>query len=492
MTNLLANLLPLPTDTDMPLSLAEILGALSYALDLTSGQALGHAQRTCLIGMRLGQEIGLPAAQSSSLYYALLMKDAGCSSNAARMFEIFGSDDIEAKRASKIVDWSNLMEALKYAAHHTLPESPLLARARRMLSIAANPGAVNHSFMHSRCNRGAQIALAIGLGQEAADCIRHLDEHWNGQGQPYQIKGDKIPIMARIACIAQTLEVFSTTFGLGAAYEVVRTRSRRWFDPDLVQAAHAFRQDDRFWQSVQHGTQAALRCLDLRTGTREATETSIDSVCDAFGQIVDAKSPFTAEHSSRVSGYAVEIAESLGFDAARSALMRRAGLLHDIGKLAVSNAILDKPGPLTDDEWVIVRRHPYHSQQILGQIRGFERLTQIAAAHHERLDGTGYFQGLGAADLDLDMRVLACADVFDALSAHRPYRDALPMSKVFAILDKDAGIALDADCIAALKSRYGDLELMPPSGPPLFIPKSAAPAPPLSAEDDLLRPRRAA
>ncbi len=492
MKELLAGLPPLHGDTDTPLSLAEILGALSYALDLTSGQAMGHAQRTCLIGMRLGQEIGLSSAQLSSLYYALLMKDSGCSSNAARMFEIFGSDDIDAKRAGKIVDWSNLVEALKYAAHHTLPESPLLLRARRMLSIASNPGAVNQSFMHARCNRGAQIALAIGLGEVAADCIRHLDEHWNGQGQPYQIKGDKIPILSRIACISQTMEVFNTTFGLGAAYEVIRTRKGRWFDPDLVQAAHAFRQDDTFWQDVQHHTHAGLRRLDVQTGTRAATEAGIDSVCDAFAQIVDAKSHFTGEHSSRVSGFAVEIAQMLGFDAGRTRQMRRAGLLHDVGKLAVSNAILDKPGPLNDDEWMVVRRHPYYSQQILGQIRGFERLTQIAAAHHERLDGNGYFRGLQAEDLDLDMRVLACADVFDALSAARPYRDAMPMSRVFAILDKDADTALDADCIAALKSRYGDLELMPQSNMPQFGSERLAPAPLPPAEDDLLCPLLAA
>lgn len=361
-----------------------------------------------------------------------------------------------------------------------------------MLSIAANPGAVNYSFMHSRCNRGAQIALAIGLGEDAADCIRHLDEHWNGQGQPYQVKGDQIPIRSRIACMAQTMEVFSTTFGLGAAYEVIRTRKGRWFDPGLVQAVHAFRQDDAFWQDLQNDTPNALLRMDVRTGTREATETSIDSVCSAFAQIVDAKSPFTAEHSSRVSGYAVEIAQMFGFDPPRVAQMRRTGLLHDVGKLAVSNAILDKPGPLNDDEWAIIRRHPYYSQQILGQVRGFERLTQIAAAHHERLDGKGYFQSLDAAQLDRDMRVLACADVFDALSAARPYRDAMPMSKVFSILDKDAGVALDADCIAALKSRYGDLELMPPSGPAAFASGIAAPAPPPPAEDDLLRPLLAA
>ena len=444
----------LPPDDELiserALSLAEVLSSLSYALDLTSGQVPGHAERTCLIGLRLGVSAGLSDGDMSSLYHALLMKDSGCSSNAARMFEIYGSDDIQAKHAAKIVDWSNILEATKYAAAHALPESGLLARAGRMAKIAGMDG-VADQLMQARCSRGARIALGLGLGEAAADCIKCLDEHWDGRGAPQHLTGEQIPPLARIACLAQTLEVFAATFGLGPAYEMLRKRSGRWFDPELVHLAHGFRQDDAFWQSVRETPHATLLGLDLEAAAEQATEARVDTVCDAFAQIVDAKSSFTGEHSSRVCAYTLEIADGLGITGERRTTLRRAALLHDIGKLAVPNTILDKNGKPTDEEWACIRRHPYHTQQILSQITGFERLTAIAGAHHERLDGKGYFQGLTADNLDLDMRILAVADVFDALTASRPYRDALPLPKVFAILDGDS---LDPSCVAVLKDLY--------------------------------------
>ena len=447
------NFLSRSEDEDEPptLALAEILSSLSYALDLTSGQVPGHTERACLLGMRIGAALRLEEDAMNSLYHALLMKDAGCSSNAARMYEIYGGDDVQAKYASKIVDWSNIVEAVKYAAAHALPESGLLARARRMLKIAGMDG-IADQLMESRCSRGADIALSLGLGEASAECIRSLDEHWDGRGSPHHLTGEQIPILARIACLAQTLEVFSTTFGLGPAYEMLRARSGRWFDPELVGLAHSFRQDDAFWYSVRESPHATLLGLDIGAATQIATEERLDSVCEAFAQIVDAKSHFTGEHSSRVCEVTLEIAGGLGIAGPRRTTLRRAALLHDVGKLAVPNTILDKNGKPTDEEWACIRRHPYHTQQILSQITGFERLTDIAGAHHERLDGRGYFRGLGAAELDLDMRALAVADVFDALSAERPYRGALPPDEVFAILDRDA---LDPACVAVLKDLYG-------------------------------------
>ncbi len=448
-------------------SLTDILSSLSYALDLTGGQPMGHAQRTCLIGMRIAAELGMEDAQSSSLYHALLMKDAGCSSNAARMCEIFGSDDLTAKRMSKVADWSNLMEAARYAAANTLPHGTLLARARRMLHIATHQAETSDALMEARCDRGAQIILAIGLGEEVAACVRHLDEHWDGRGAPRHVRGEAIPLLGRIACLSQTLEVFARTFDVQTAYQILRRRSGRWFDPELVCVAESFRHDAAFWQSVRNDPQEALRTLECRASVEQATEARIDAVCDAFAQIVDAKSSFTAKHSSRVCGYAVQIAQALGIEGKRLTTLRRAALLHDVGKLAVPNTILDKPGRPTEDEWDCIRQHPYHTQQVLGRITGFERLTEIAAAHHERLDGKGYFRGLTAAQLDLDMRILAVADVYDALSAERPYRGALPLSEVFAILDRQAGTALDEDCICVLKEGQRQ-------APPTFIVARAA------------------
>lgn len=462
--------------TELNLSFAEVLSSLSFALDLTSGQSSGHAQRTCLIGMRLGQEYGLDEAQLTSLYHALLIKDSGCSSNAARMFQIFGSDDIDAKRAIRITDWSNVDEALKFASSHTLPHGSLLARAQRMQTVTSNLARFTGQLFEARCSRGANIARTLGLGEDAAQCIYSLDEHWNGQGMSHGLRGEQIPVLARVAGLAQTLEVFWKTFGLGTAYEVIRERSGRWFDPELVRIAHAFRQDDEFWRGIQDNTRQRLLRLTTGATAQSITPGKIDDVCDAFAHIVDAKSHFTGEHSSRVKDCAVGIAEGFGIGGDRLTLIRRAALLHDIGKLAVPNTILDKPGPLAPAEWETVKRHPLLTQQILGRITGFGRLTEVAAAHHERLDGTGYVNGLRAGEIDQDMRILAVADVYDALSSSRPYRAAMPTEQVFAILDSKAHTSLDADCIAVLKHRVSAGFLAPPA--PL----------PVLEEDDLLAP----
>ena len=432
------------------LNLEEILSSLSYALDLTSGQVPGHTERSCLIALRIGAALDLSSGDMQSLHHAMLLKDSGCSSNAARMYEIYGGDDIQAKYAAKIADWSNLIEAVKYAAGQTLPEGSLLAKARQMLKIAGM-GGVADQLMQARCSRGAQIARGLGLSKDSAECIQYLDEHWDGHGAPHHLAGEQIPMLARIAGLAQTLEVFIQTFGMGPAYEMLRTRRGRWFDPALVQIAHSIRQDDTFWHSVRETPHATLLDLDIKAGAEPATEERLDAICEAFAQIVDAKSHFTGEHSSRVCEVTMEIADGLGIMGKRRTTLRRAALLHDIGKLAVPNAILDKNGKPTDAEWDCIRRHPYYTQQILCRIKGFERLTAVASAHHERLDGQGYFQGLDRSVLDIDMRAIAVADVFDALSADRPYRGAMPMAQVFSILDKDA---LDPQCVGILRDMY--------------------------------------
>src|SRR6185503_371508 len=128
---------------------------------------------------------------------------------------------------------------------------------------------------------------------------------------------------------------------------------------------------------------------------------------------------------------------------------RRAGLLHDIGKLSVPNRILDKPGKLTPREWEVVKLHPYYTYQILERVPVFGELAFDASAHHERLDGRGYFRNLPAAQLSLQARILAAADQLDALSAERPYRGQLPRERVVAILREERGTGLCAECVDA-------------------------------------------
>ena len=219
-------------------------------------------------------------------------------------------------------------------------------------------------------------------------------------------------------------------------------------------------------------TWCALGEEELRQQVRErepggvallAGRGTLDRIAYGFAEIVDAKSPYTASHSFRVTELSLRIAARLGKPAADLADLRRAALLHDIGKLSVPNSILDKPGPLDAGEWETVRLHPFYTQRILEHIRGLERLAFMAASHHERLDGRGYFRGLSGDQVPIGARILATADIYDALSAPRPYRLALAEEQALGLMERDRGTGLDGECLEALgdvlREGLGDEEL---------------------------------
>jgi HD-GYP domain-containing protein (c-di-GMP phosphodiesterase class II) len=427
--------------------LSEVIGALSYALDLTEGEPPGHAVRSCLIGMRLAEELRLDPEERSDLFYALLLKDAGCTANAARMAALFGADDQETKHSAKRVDWSRRWPAFVWSVRAVAPKESTKVRLDRLLAIK-DEGEVTRSLMQARCDRGAEVARMLGLSERTAEAIRALDEHWDGHGQPRWLLGDQIPLLGRILCLAQTVEIFHAAGGVGDAYAVALRRSGRWFDPDLVKALGAFRGESAFW--------ASLAEPDLTRWEPEDLVVTVDTehltkIATAFAAIVDAKSSWTYFHSDRASLIATNMGAALGFDTDELGELRRAGLLHDIGKLAVSNRILDKPERLTDVEYARVKEHPLFTQWVLERVSCFEDLVPVASAHHERLDGSGYPRGLVADDLTLPMRVLAMADVYEALTADRPYRHALSEDEALEIIRRDVPARLDADVFEALE-----------------------------------------
>jgi HD-GYP domain-containing protein (c-di-GMP phosphodiesterase class II) len=429
--------------------LSEIICALSHALDVTEGQPMGHAERSCLIGLRLADAARLEGAQRSSLFYALLLKDAGCSSNSAITAEVFGTDELQVKREIKLVDPRRPAQSLRYLRRNVAVGAPLRERVRHVRALVALGLDGARELSEMRCERGADIARAIDLDEDAANAIRQLDEHWNGRGYPAGLAGEEISPLARVMCLAQTMEVFWQQGGPQAACAIARARRGTWFAPALVDAVADFEHDADFWASL---TTADVNALEPADRVQRADDARLDRVAKAFAGIVDAKSPYTARHSAGVAEIAEGIAVTMGLDEATRRLLRRAGLLHDVGKLGVSNRILDKPGRLTEDEWAAVRRHPHLSLVILAPVPALADVARLAVEHHERLDGSGYPYGLTAADLDEPSRILQVADVAEALSARRPYRDALASGEVMAILDGDAGIKLDADAVAALEA----------------------------------------
>lgn len=439
--------------------LSDVISALSVALDLTEGQPMGHAIRSCILGMRIAEELQLPAEQRSDLYYALLLKDSGCSSNAARMYQIMGADDIAAKREVKFEDWRKAtLSGLRYALRNVLPAASLPKRISRIVQIALQQRRNSIDLIGARCERGAQIARQIGLSEATADAIHDLDEHWDGGGYPQSRSGQQISLLARIMNVSQTLEVFANRFGPQSALKVVSERSGQWFDPEIVRVVRSLENDHDLWQRVQ-GPDARRHVLQMEPGVAiPASAARIDSICHAFAQVIDAKSPYTFHHSLGVAEASTAIAAQMGLAPQTQTLVRRAALLHDIGKLSVSNTILEKPDKLTADEWLIMRKHPTYTRTILREIRSFEHLSYVAAAHHERLDGTGYPEALTAEGMTIPARIIAVADVYQALSEKRPYRESLPAEAVFKIMDRDIPDRLDANCLSALKQSMSQLQ----------------------------------
>ncbi len=433
------------------LRLAEVLSALTYALDITEGQPQGHSVRCCWIGLLIAEELKLNDQQTWELYYTLLLKDLGCSSNAARVCELYLSDDLNFKKDFKLVNGS-LPQALRFVMSHTGLQSGMAERFRAIINIFQNGGEISRELVETRCTRGADIARKMRFGEPVAIGIHNLDEHWDGSGKPYGIKGEEISLYARIALLAQVVDIFRMSAGQEAASQEIEKRSGTWFDPALVKAFKTVAARPSFWDAMKNDD---LREMILELEPKNADinfdENYLDDIAAGFAQVVDAKSPFTKGHSERVALYSDMIAEELKLTAQHRRWLKRAALLHDIGKLGVSNSILDKPGKLDDAEWTAMRRHTCETESILSRISVFKKMAPVAAAHHERLDGKGYPNNLSGDEISLESRILAVADIFDALTADRPYRAAMPIAKALSILSEDIDRAVDANCLAALK-----------------------------------------
>lgn len=433
------------------LQVAELLGALSHALDTTEGQPVGHAIRVTLIGCEIGQSLGIAGEELHDLYYVLLLKDLGCSSNAARICELYLADDLEFKQAFKLVDGTT-RSALRFLMHETARGSSALRRAKTLISVIRDAETIVDGLIETRCEQGASIARGMGYSARVARGIHALDEHWDGSGRPERLSGTDIPFGARVALVAQVADVFMANGSAADARAEIAGRRGTWFDPEIADAAVAVLKDDTVLSRLADPRLAAtVFAQPAATGSMGLDDDKLDRIIDGFARVIDAKSPFTHNHSQRVATYVDRMTDTLDFDAKARRWMRRSALLHDIGKLGVPNRILDKPGKLDAAERKIIEAHTLTGSIILSQIDVFSQVAHLAEAHHERLDGKGYPHQRRAEQLSRDVRVLTVADIFDALSAERPYKPALPPEKVRRIMDDMDGSAIDSTCYEALK-----------------------------------------
>ena len=355
-----------------------------------------------------------------------------------------------------------------------LPNAHPLRRLGRILKLALRSDRNNRELIAMRCERGASIIRKLGFSEVAAEAIHSLDEHWDGSGYPNRLRSGEIPIIARVLAVAQHLDVFATARSRRIALKVLSERERRWFDPALVQVAIDLDREGTFWEgcSSSDDHEETLRIvLELAPSpSQPLAHQEIDRLCEAFADVVDAKSPFTYCHSLGVAEIAYNIARTLGLPDARCQLIRRASLLHDLGKLSVPNTILDKSGDLSTEERTYVRQHPRLTRQILSRIAPFREMAAIAGAHHERLDGSGYPDHLRDGEISIEARILAVADIYRALTETRPYRAGLKHAQAMLLLRRDVPEKLDAQVVEALETwrRSGDDSGTSPiaSGPP--------------------------
>lgn len=431
---------------------AELLAAFSYALDITEGQPEGHAIRSCWIGTEIGRALGLEDKELGELYYTILLKDLGCSSNAARICELYESDDRAFKHGYKTVGTS-LAATLHFVFSKTAKGKPLPRRAAAIGNILANGADIAQELILSRCTRGADIARALRFPEPVCRGIYHLDEHWDGSGRPGRLSGAAIPLYSRIALLAQIADVFHGHAGRSASRDEVRRRAGIWLDPESAAAFERVSANESFWETLASPLLPARLVALAPSDDRIAVdEDYLDEIAAAFGRIIDAKSPFTSGHSLRVADLATALGLRMGLGDGRIRTLRRAAFLHDVGKLGVSSMILEKPASLDELEWIEMRGHAEHTRAILGRIGAFEQLADIAAAHHERLDGTGYPLRLTDKDVAAETRIITVCDVFDALTADRPYRAAMGSDEALQIMGEAVGSAIDPDCFEMLKA----------------------------------------
>ena len=441
--------------------LGELLGALSHALDMTEGQPIGHCMRSCWIGQQVGRVLGLNAVEMRELYYATLLKDSGCSSNAARICQLFLTDDRSFKHDRKIAGTS-LPSLMNFVISHTGLKAGLAERFRAVINAIQNGGEIARELTETRCSRGAQIARQLRFGEEVADAIQSLDEHWDGSGQPQGLAGGEIPLYSRIALLSQVVDVFHTSAGPQATREEVARRRGRWFDPQVADAFAALARDPGFWrQLAADDLEQRVFELDPAQQLQPVDDDYLDDIAEAFGQVVDGEEVRSRPDTARASRssptrsarrWAWMPTSAAGCGAARCCTTSASSASATRSSTSRARSTRSN-GPRS-------QRHAHFTEQILGRISAFGALARVAGAHHEKLDGTGYPRGLDARHIRLETRIITTADIFDALTADRPYRAAMTVGDALRIMQDGVGTAIDADCFAALKKSLGAIGVM--------------------------------
>jgi len=433
--------------------LAELVAVLSLGTDLGLGQPMEHVLRQCLLALRLAERLELDEEERAVLYYTALLAYVGCHVDAHEQAKWFG-DDLVAKGDARLSDLGGGRSAVAYLVGHLGAGRPPLERLRLGLAFLTGEGrrAVDAMFENHWIATEA-LARALGLGQPVLDSLAQTFERWDGKGQS-RTRGADCPLTARVTILVDVVEVFHRLGGVEAAVEAARGRSGTQFDPDLV-TLFVDGASELLDGLDANGTWDAV--IDAEPSLhRRIAEPQLEHALEAVAGFTDLKSPYTLGHSRRVADLAATAAENSGLPGEEVRLVRRAGLVHDLGRLGVPNTIWDRAGPLTPGQWERVRLHPYLSERMLGSSSALAPLGAIAGRHHERLDGSGYPRGLHGDALTPAARTLAAADAYAGMTEPRPHRPArTPAEAAAAIRDEVRAGRLDAGAGAAVLAAAG-------------------------------------
>jgi HD-GYP domain-containing protein (c-di-GMP phosphodiesterase class II) len=432
--------------------LAELVAALSLATDLGLGQPQQHIIRQTVIALRMAELDGSSDDERAAIFYVSLLAWVGCVADAHEMGKWFG-DDMAVRADSYLVDLTGL-PMMRFMIGHVASGSSPVRRLTMIGRFLAGGSKEIERSMASHCETSGDLSLRLGLGPDVRDPLQQAFERWDGKGSPSRLAGGEIARIMRIVHVANDVEALHRIGGVDAAVEMLRSRRATEFDPELVDrfCAHA----GELLGSLDEVDEWETLIGGHPTLARELHGEELDMALEAFADYADVKSPFTLGHSRGVAQLAAAAATSVGLPSDDVLLVRRAALVHDVGTIGVSSGILAKTGRLTEAERERIRTHPYLTARTFSKPAVLGAIGQLAALHHERMDGSGYPSGLRADGLPMSARVIAAADVYHALLEPRPHRAACAQDQARQVLTAEVTAGrLDGDAVQAVLDAAG-------------------------------------
>ena len=400
---------------------AELTIALSLATDLGTGQPMEHGLRTCWLSLAASEALGLDAAARSCVYYVALLRFLGCTSDASETAVLAGGDDVAFNATMAPMLGAGSGEGMRFFVRHLAEDLPAHRRAGRVVRALADPGAERRS-LSSHCEVAARVGGRLGMGDAVCGARAHAYEWWDGTGYPAGLAGDAVPLAIRVVSVARDAELWTRQAGWPQAAAVLARRRGRAHDPTVVDA---FLAEGERWL-VGIGDDPCAAVLDAEPGpVATIGAADLDRALAAVADFADLKSPFLRGHSTGVASLATGAARAAGLWESDAVLVGRAALVHDVGRVGIPSGIWNRPGPLTAEQWERVRLHPYLTERVLQRCGAFAPFVDLAARHHERVDGSGYHRGAAGDQLALSARLLAAADAYHAMTEERPHRPPL-------------------------------------------------------------------